>query len=147
MIKLVIIYGVIFPPKESILRLPTSLCNLSKFIIRVFQFNKCFSHGCFLTHFMRLVSSDTPWKHQKTFGVAQRYSVKQVFLEISQNSQENTCTRVCFFNKVAALRPATLLKKRLWHRCFPVNLFKNIFLLELALRLPFHSNTSPGGVL
>ena len=25
-----------------------------------------------------------------------------------------------FFNKVAGLRP-TLLKKRLWHRCFPVN--------------------------
>ena len=29
-----------------------------------------------------------------------------------------------FFNKVAALRPATLLKKRLWHRCFPVNFAK-----------------------
>ena len=26
-----------------------------------------------------------------------------------------------FFNKVAGLRPASLLKKRLWHRCFPVN--------------------------
>ena len=26
-----------------------------------------------------------------------------------------------FFNKVAGLRPATLLKERLWHRCFPVN--------------------------
>ena len=26
-----------------------------------------------------------------------------------------------FLNKVAGLRPATLLKKRLWHRCFPVN--------------------------
>ena len=25
-----------------------------------------------------------------------------------------------FFNKVAD-RPATLLKRRLWHRCFPVN--------------------------
>ena len=25
-----------------------------------------------------------------------------------------------FFNKVAGL-PGTLLKKRLWHRCFPVN--------------------------
>ena len=25
------------------------------------------------------------------------------------------------FNKVAGLRPATLLKKILWHRCFPVN--------------------------
>ena len=28
-----------------------------------------------------------------------------------------------FFNKVAG-RPATLLKKRLWHRCFPVNFVK-----------------------
>ena len=29
-----------------------------------------------------------------------------------------------FFNKVAGLRPATLLKIRLWHRCFPVNFAK-----------------------
>ena len=29
-----------------------------------------------------------------------------------------------FFNKVAGLRPTTLLKKRLWHRCFPVNFVK-----------------------
>ena len=29
-----------------------------------------------------------------------------------------------FFNKVAGLRPATLLKKRLWHRCFPVHFAK-----------------------
>ena len=29
-----------------------------------------------------------------------------------------------FFNKFAALRPATLLKKRLWHRCFPVKFVK-----------------------
>ena len=40
-------------------------------------------------------------------------SVEKVFLEISQNSQENTYARVFFFNKVASLRPATLLKKRL----------------------------------
>ena len=26
-----------------------------------------------------------------------------------------------FFNTVAGLRPATLIKKRLWHKCFPVN--------------------------
>ena len=26
------------------------------------------------------------------------------------------------FNKVTGLRLATLLKKRLWHRCFPVNI-------------------------
>ena len=29
-----------------------------------------------------------------------------------------------YFNKVAGLRPATLLKKRSWHKCFPVN-FRN----------------------
>ena len=37
-----------------------------------------------------------------------------------------------FFNKVAALRPATLLKNRLWHRCFPVNFVK-------FLRTPFYT--------
>ena len=29
-----------------------------------------------------------------------------------------------FFNQVAGLRPATLLKKRLWDRWFPVNFVK-----------------------
>ena len=31
-----------------------------------------------------------------------------------------------FFNKAAGLSAATLLKKRLWHRCFPVNFAKFI---------------------
>ena len=35
-----------------------------------------------------------------------------------------------FFNKVAGLRPATLLKKRLWHKCSPMNFAK-------FLRTPF----------
>ena len=56
-------------------------------------------------------------------------SAKKVFLEISQNSQENTCARVSFLIKLQAA-PATLLKKKLWHRCFPVNLAK-------FLRTPF----------
>ena len=43
-----------------------------------------------------------------TEAVVQRCSVKKVFLEISQKSQENTCPKVS--------------DKRLWHRCFPVNL-------------------------
>ena len=46
---------------------------------------------------------------------------KKVFLEISQNSQENICVRVSFLIKK---RPAHLLKKRPWHRCFPVNFVK-----------------------
>ena len=41
-----------------------------------------------------------------------------MFLEISQNSQEHTCVRVPFLIK------EILLKKRLWHRCFPVNFAK-----------------------
>ena len=37
-----------------------------------------------------------------------------------------------FFNKVAGLSPATLFKKRLWHRCFSMNfeISKNIFFIE-----------------
>ena len=64
----------------------------------------------------------------KFHAVAQRCSVKKVVLEIPQNSQKNTCARAS--NKVAGLRPATLLKKRLWHSCFPVNFAK-------FLRTPF----------
>ena len=40
-----------------------------------------------------------------------------------------------FFDKNAGFRLATLLKKRLWYRCFPVN-FANF------LRAPFLQNTS-----
>ena len=39
-------------------------------------------------------------------AVAQKYSVKKVFSEILQNSQENICASL-FFNKVASLMPAT----------------------------------------
>ena len=53
----------------------------------------------------------------------QRCSVKKVLLKILQNSQENVCARD-FFNTVAGLRPATLLKERPWHCCFPVNFAK-----------------------
>ena len=53
---------------------------------------------------------------------SQRCSVKKVFLEISPNSQENTCTRVSFLKTLQALG--------LWHRCFPVNFAK-------FLRSPF----------
>ena len=55
----------------------------------------------------------------------------------SQNSQENTCIKVSFLIKLQAcgLWPATLLKKRLWYRCFPVNFTE-------FLRIPFLQNIS-----
>ena len=46
----------------------------------------------------------------KAEAVFRRCSVKKMFLEISQNLQENTCVRVSFFMQ---LQPATLLKKKL----------------------------------
>ena len=52
--------------------------------------------------------------------------LKKVSLDILQNSQENTCARVSFLLK----KKLTLLKKRLWRRCFPVNFAK-------FLRTPF----------
>ena len=44
--------------------------------------------------------------------VTQSCSIKKVFLEISQNSQENICACVSFLRKLQAgyWRPATLLK-------------------------------------
>ena len=40
-----------------------------------------------------------------------------------------------FLNKVAGLRPPTLLKKRLWHRCFLMNFAKFLRILILTERL------------
>ena len=40
-----------------------------------------------------------------------------------------------FSNKFAGLRAATLLKKKLWHMCLPVNFVK-------FLRIPYLENTS-----
>ena len=43
--------------------------------------------------------------------VVQKFSVKEVFLEISQNSQENTCARVSFLIKMQALSLQLYLKR------------------------------------
>ena len=79
-------------------------------------------------------------------AVARKSSVKNLFLEISQNSQGNTCAGD-FFNKVAGLSPETLFKKSIWHRCFAVNFTKFVRTLILTehlrcLLLPFFSNFS-----
>ena len=52
-----------------------------------------------------------------TAAVVWRCSVEKVLLEISRNSQENTCARISFLTKLQA-RPAALSKKRLWHKNF-----------------------------
>ena len=54
---------------------------------------------------------------------------KGVLSNFTKFTGKHLCQRL-FFNKVAGLRPATLLKRSLWHRCFPVNFVK-------FLRTPF----------
>ena len=52
--------------------------------------------------------------------------------ENCSESTKNVCQRL-FFNKVTCLRPETLLKVILWHRCFPVNFvefLRTLFFIE-----------------
>ena len=46
-------------------------------------------------------------------------SVKKGVLKNFTNFTGKHLCQSLLFNKVAGLRPATLLKRRLWHRCFP----------------------------
>ena len=71
---------------------------------------------------------DINWMNsKKSEAVVRRFSVKKVFLKISQNSQKNT---------------ATLLKKRLWYRCFPFNLAKFLIIPFFIKHLWWLSKTA-----
>ena len=53
-----------------------------------------------------------------------RCSIKKgVLKNLAKFTGKHLCQSL-FFNKVAGLRPATSLKKRLWHTCFSVNFAK-----------------------
>ena len=54
---------------------------------------------------------------------------KGVLKNFAKFTGKHLCQRL-FFNKAAGMRPATLIKKRPWQRCFPVNFAK-------FLRTPF----------
>ena len=58
-------------------------------------------------------------------AVVQRCPVKKVFLEISQNSQENTCARVSFLRKLQAIKEETLTQV---FSCEFCEISKNTFL-------------------
>ena len=93
------------------------------------------SYFCFPIIFLFLFS----FFYWKTFekmykSSHQRCSVKKgVLRNFSKSTGKHLCQSL-FFSKVAGAL-ATLLKKRLWHRCFPVNFAK-------FLRTPFSQNTA-----
>ena len=67
-----------------------------------------------------------------------RCSVKKgVLRNFAKFARKHLC-QILFFIKVAGLIPATSLKQRLWHRCFPVNFTKflrKFFLLNTSGRI------------
>ena len=90
----------------------------------------------FLDETVYRINSEQIFAFRKLRGVEiNRSSRPEVFCKkgVLRNFTKFTGKHLCqslFFNKVAGLKPATLLKKRLWHRCFPVNFVK-------FLRTPF----------
>ena len=82
-------------------------------------------------------SERTLIKALNNFTTIFRSSRPQMFFKIGvlknvEKFIEKNCTRVSFLIK--CLKPATLLQKRLWHRCFPVNFAK--FLRTFFYRTP-----------
>ena len=83
-------------------------------------------------------------------AVVQRCSVKKVFFRNFAKFTGKQLCQILLFNNVASLRSATLLKKRLWYRCFPVNFvnFLRTFFIEhlwwllLECQLSFLSSKS-----
>ena len=71
-------------------------------------------------------------RKQSPRGVLQKGALRNF-----QNLQENTCARVSFFLKKLQTSAATLLKRRLWYRYFPVNFAKFLWTLFLTIYLPW----------
>ena len=70
---------------------------------------------------------------------------KKVLKNVAKSTGKHLCQSL-IFNKAAGLRPATLLKKGLWHMCFPVNFAKFLrttsFLQNSSGRLLLHRTFS-----
>ena len=71
------------------------------------------------------------------FGLACKFTIRGHKIFRSSIFRSSRPEVFCKKSVLKNFRPATLLKKRLWHRCFPVNFAK-------FLRIPFLQNTSDG---
>ena len=80
------------------------------------------------------ISLNLIWFHEIHIKYVKR---KPPRLRKSEFKRESICywQSTYFLKNLQSLRPGTLLKKRLWHNCFPVNFLK-------FLRTPFFQNTS-----
>ena len=82
----------------------------------------------FLKFYSFIMLFKSPFMHIHIFEIGMHLSwTKKASERCFQKFHKFTGKYLCqslFFNKVVGLRSATLLKKRLWHRCFPVNFAK-----------------------
>ena len=100
--------------------------NLLISVINVFKINNIDTRSIILFFLLlTYVTSSTIFRSSR-----RRYSIRKGVLKSSRKFTGKHQCQSLFFKKVAALRTATLLKKRLRHRCFPVNFTK-------FLRTPF----------
>ena len=102
-----------------------------------FKHSLCYSLGItFLPSFLSIASSVVCKRQKQPLEV---FCEKRCSLKFHKTRKKKpTCGRIC---------PATLLKKRLWHRCFPVNFAKILrkrFLQDitrwLLLKMPFQAS-------
>ena len=90
-----------------------------------------------LSYMIRNPFNYVSWiKKEQAEAVVQRCSVKKgVLRNLVKFTGKHLCQNL-FSSKVTGLRPATLLKKGLWHGCFPVNFAKflrTLFFIEHLL--------------
>ena len=80
-------------------------------------------------HLLREFHDESPKFYKHILSIFKVFCEKGVLRNFTKFTGKHLCQSL-FFDKVTGLRPVTLLKKRLWHRCFPVNFVK-------FLRTPF----------
>ena len=106
----------------SILLIKLQACKSKKIPTQMFSCKYCklFKNSFFYrTH---LVTAMYPIHHLQK-QPPEVFSRKGVPRNFAKFTGKHLCQGL-FFHKVAGLRPATLLKKGLWYRCFPVNFLK-----------------------
>ena len=72
---------------------------------------------------VRVISFLFLWQYSSYRSSRPEFCEKDVLRNFAKFTEKHLCQSL-FFNKVTGLCPATLLKKRLWYRCFPLNFAK-----------------------
>ena len=84
-----------------------------------------FQKFCYSTLILIFCHNIKQFTKSHTEGVIRRYSVKKMFLEILENSQEKTCAGVSFLKKLQ-----TSILQLYWKRHSGISVFKNAFFME-----------------